>query len=66
MAHEKLNPEQLAAVRVRNSISLAAINPEYTAETIVLQFLYRRYGLAPEIASAIADLAGLGPRGVRS
>jgi hypothetical protein len=66
MAHKKLGPAQLATARPRNLISSAAINPESTANALVLQFLYRRYGVAPEIASTIADLAGLGPREGRS
>jgi hypothetical protein len=65
MAHKKLGPAQLATARPRNLISSAAINPESTAETLVLQFLWRRYGVAPEIGATIAAVAGLGPRGVR-
>jgi hypothetical protein len=66
MPHEKLNPAALAgANRVRNTI-IAAIDPENSPPSLVLQFLRRRYGVAPEIAATIAALAGLGPREVRS
>jgi hypothetical protein len=66
MPHEKLNPVTLAgANRVRNLIN-ATIDPENSPPNLVLQFLRRRYGVAPEVAATIAALAGLGPREVRS
>jgi hypothetical protein len=66
MPTEKLNPAALAgANRVRNTI-IAAIDPENNPPSLVLQFLRRRYGIAPEVAATIAALAGLGPREVRS
>jgi hypothetical protein len=66
MPNEKLNPAALAgANRVRNLI-IATIDPENTSPNLVLQFLRRRYGVAPEVAATIAALAGLGPREVRS
>jgi hypothetical protein len=64
---KKLNPAALAgANRVRNSISLAAIDPENSPPILALQFLPRRFGVAPEVAATIAALAGLGPCEVRS
>lgn len=66
MPHEKLNPAALAgANRVRNLIN-ATINPDITAEALVLQFLSHRYGVPPAVAATIAALSGLGPREVRS
>jgi hypothetical protein len=63
---KKLNPAARAgANRVRNSISLAAINPDITAEALVLQFLSHRYGVPPAAAATIAHLAGLGPKEAR-
>jgi hypothetical protein len=66
MMTEKSNPATLAACRVRNSISLAAIDPENTADGFVLQFISRRYRLPPAIATTIALLAGIGPKEARS
>jgi hypothetical protein len=66
MADKKLNPATLAAGRVRNTISLAAINPDITAEALVLQFLSHRYGIPPAVAATIAHLSGLGPKEARS
>jgi hypothetical protein len=63
---KKLNPAARAgANRVRNLI-IATIEPENSPPSLVLQFLRRRYGVAPEVAATIAALAGLGPREVRS
>jgi hypothetical protein len=66
MDNKKWGPAQLATARPRNVISSAAINPKSTAETLVLQFLNRRFGVAPEVGAVIAAHAGLGPREVRS
>lgn len=66
MTADMKNPAARAgAYRVRNLI-IAAIDPDLTPESLALQFLRRRYGVAPEIAATIAALAGLGPREVRS
>jgi hypothetical protein len=63
MADKKLNPAARAgANRVRNSISLAAIDPDITAEGLVLQFLSHHYRIAPAVA---ATIAGLGPKEAR-
>lgn len=68
MIKKKKNPAQRcggAGNRVRNLIN-ATINPDITAEALVLQFLSHRYGVPPAVAATIAALAGLGPREVRS
>jgi hypothetical protein len=65
MPDEKLNPAALAgANRVRNLI-IATIDPENSPPSLVLQFLRRRYGIAPEVAATIALLAGIGPKEAR-
>jgi hypothetical protein len=65
MPHEKLNPAALAgANRVRNTI-IAAIDPDITAEGLVLQFLSQHYRVSPAVAATIAHLAGLGPKEAR-
>lgn len=65
MIDKKMNPGTLAAARVRNSISLAAIDPENTVDGFVHQFISRRYRLPPAIAATIALLAGIGPKEAR-
>jgi hypothetical protein len=63
---KKLNPAARAgANRVRNTISLAAISPDITAEGLILQFLSHHYRVAPAVAATIAHLAGLGPKEAR-
>jgi hypothetical protein len=65
MASKTSNPAALAcADRVRNSISLAAIDPEIIAERFALQFI-SRYRVPPSLAATIARLAGLGPKEAR-
>jgi hypothetical protein len=60
------NPAARAgANRVRNSINLQAIDPDITAEGLVLQFLSHHYRIAPAVAATIAHLAGLGPKEAR-
>lgn len=67
MIDKKMNPAARAgANRVRNLINLQAIDPDNSPQNLALQFLRRRYGVAPEVAATIAALAGLGPREVRS
>jgi hypothetical protein len=65
MKQDVKNPAARAgANRVRNSISLAAIDPEIIAERFALQFL-SRYRVPPSLAATIAHLAGLGPKEAR-
>lgn len=66
MIKKMKNPAALAgAYRVRNSISLAAIDPENTADGFALQFISRRYRVPLAIAATIALLAGIGPKEAR-
>lgn len=53
------------AGRVRNVISLAAIISENNFRSLVLQFVCRRYGFAPEFGATITARVGFGPRGRR-
>lgn len=65
MIKKTKNPAALAgAYRVRSSIN-ATIDPEITAETLVIQFISHHYGVSTAVAATIAHLSGLGPKGAR-
>jgi hypothetical protein len=67
MTDKRLDPVQRcggAGNRARNLI-IATIDPDLTAEAIVLQFLSHRYGVPPAVAATIALLAGIGPKEAR-
>lgn len=65
MSHEKKTPA-LGCAGEFEMFTLPANVSEDNSQSLVLQFLRRRYGIAPEVGATIAALAGIGPREVRS
>jgi hypothetical protein len=67
MAYKKLNPAAPARAHagLGTLISSAAIDPDNTTATRIINRLRRRFGLDASVASLIASLAGLGPQEAR-